>query len=168
MTESTFAPRLFGDEAAVARIANGLLAANLPIGEWTHEAHLAATAWLSMRRPDLVLEAQLPDIIRRYNVSTGGVNDDHRGYHETLTQLYIAGVRAHVEALAAEVPVVAAVNALIMSPRGSRLWPMQFYSRTRLFSVEARRRFVAPDVCDFEDVPADCTCKPRPVAQPMA
>jgi hypothetical protein len=38
------------------------------------------------------------------------------------------------------------VNALLRSPMGSRDWPLRFYSRERLFSVEARRIFVAPDI----------------------
>jgi hypothetical protein len=29
---------------------------------------------------------------------------------------------------------------------GKRDWPMRFYSRQLLFSVEARRRFVEPDL----------------------
>jgi hypothetical protein len=29
---------------------------------------------------------------------------------------------------------------------GRRDWPMRFYSRDRLLSVEARRKFVAPDL----------------------
>ena len=29
---------------------------------------------------------------------------------------------------------------------GRRDWPLRFYSAERLFSVEARRNFVAPDV----------------------
>jgi hypothetical protein len=32
---------------------------------------------------------------------------------------------------------------------GGRDWPLRFYSRERLFSVEARRNFVAPDIAAF-------------------
>jgi hypothetical protein len=38
------------------------------------------------------------------------------------------------------------VNELLLSPMGRRDWPLRFYSRERLFSVEARRNFVPPDV----------------------
>jgi hypothetical protein len=37
------------------------------------------------------------------------------------------------------------VNALLLSPRGARDWPLQFYSRERLFSVEARLGLAEPD-----------------------
>ncbi|MEY4269707.1 MAG: hypothetical protein RLZZ58_923 [Pseudomonadota bacterium] len=140
-----FSPRLFASDAAVRRVGTGLLARTLPRPAWTHEAHLAACVWLMRARPDIAPERDLPAIIRAYNVSVGGVNDDTQGYHETLTQLYIAGVRAHLAELPAETPLVDAVNALIASPRGARDWPLTLYSRDLLFSVAARRGFVAPD-----------------------
>ena len=34
-------------------------------------------------------ERDLPDLIRRYNESVGGVNSDTEGYHETITQVFI-------------------------------------------------------------------------------
>jgi len=33
-----------------------------------------------------------------------------------------------------------------LSRMGRRGWPLRFYSGERLFSVEARRHFVAPDL----------------------
>jgi hypothetical protein len=75
MTE--FAPRLFSTDAEIERIGEGLLARTLPRAEWTHEAHLAATTWLLLKRPDIDVDKQLPDFIRRYNESVGGVNTDN-------------------------------------------------------------------------------------------
>ena len=37
------------------------------------------------------------------------------------------------------------VNALLASDVGSRDWPLRFYSRELLFSVQARRGFLTPD-----------------------
>ena len=65
--------------------------------EWTHEAHLAATTYLLLRRPDMDLDEELPDIIRRYNESVGGVNSDSEGYHETITRVFLHGVRLFLE-----------------------------------------------------------------------
>lgn len=136
--------RLFADDAAVRRIGEGLLARTLPRADWTHEAHLAACLWLVRERSDIALEVDLPAIIRGYNESVGGVNDDTQGYHETLTQFYIGVGRTH-HARTAELPLCEAVNALLVAPDGQRDWPLNFYSRERLFSVEARRYHVAPD-----------------------
>src|SRR3954463_10309936 len=91
MTE--YHPRLFHSDAEIEHIGEGLLARNLPPEEWTHEAHLAATTWLLTRRPDIDIDAELPGIIRAYNESVGGVNDDPQGYHETIPRLFLHGVR---------------------------------------------------------------------------
>ena len=137
-------PRFFADADAILRIGTGLLDRSLPRAEWTHEAHLAACLWLVRERPEIDAETALPAIIRGYNEAVGGVNDDHQGYHETLTQLYIAGVRAH-HAAHRDTDLLASVNALLASARGARDWPLAFYSRELLFSVAARRAYLAPD-----------------------
>jgi len=58
-------PRLFPDDDAIRRVGEGLLACTLPRPEWTHEAHLAACAWLILERPDILPERDLPHLIRR-------------------------------------------------------------------------------------------------------
>ena len=137
--------RLFETAEAVRRIGEGLLARSLPKADWTHEAHLAACAWLVLERPDMALEDELPAIIRSYNLAVGGVNDDSQGYHETLTQLYIIGVRRFLANCAAE-GLLGKVNALLASEIAPRGWPFRFYSRDLLFSVAARRGWVEPDL----------------------
>ena len=146
MTEPTLRP--FADDAAVRRVGEGLLARTLPRPEWTHEAHLAACLWLVTERPDIEPESDLPGIIRAYNISAGAVNDDTQGYHETLTQLYIKGVRAFV-ATCPEQAVASRVTALLASAMAPRDWPLRFYSRERLFSVAARRGWIEPDLAPF-------------------
>lgn len=149
---SEFEVRLFHDDASVVHIGEGLLARTLPREEWTHEAHLAACTWIVRDRPDIDIERELPTIISRYNVSVGGVNDDTQGYHETITQVYIAGVKAHLAEVGPTLPLHEAVNALLLSPRGRRDLPLRFYSKELLFSVPARRRFVPPDRASLSDI----------------
>jgi hypothetical protein len=138
--------RLFADDAAVRHVGEGLLARSLPKAEWTHEAHLAACLWLLRERPDFVPERDMPGTISAYNLSVGTDNTDSAGYHETLTQLYIRGVRAFAETLPEGIGLAEAVNALLESEIGDRQWPLCFYSRERLFSVKARRGWVEPDL----------------------
>ena len=140
-----FEVRTFSDEAAIRWVGEGLLARTLPRAEWTHEAHLAACLWLVRERSDIRIEQQLPNIIRSYNESVGGVNDDAQGYHETLTQFYISTVKAH-HGEQAELDLLESVNLLLRSHRGKRDWPLRFYSKDVLFSVEARRELVPPDL----------------------
>jgi hypothetical protein len=147
MTE--FAPRLFRSDAEIERIGEGLLARTLPRDDWTHEAHLAATTYLLLKRPDIDLDAQSPDIIRKYNESVGGVNSDSEGYHETITRTFLRGVRLFLAEADLHEPLHELVNELLLSPMGRRDWPLRFYTPQRLFSVEARRDWVRPDIASI-------------------
>jgi hypothetical protein len=144
MTE--YRPRLFRSGAEIEHIGKGLIARTLLRPEWTHEAHLAATTYLLLRRPDVDVDKQLPGIIRRFNESVGGVNSATEGYHETITRVFLHGVRLFLAEADLDEPLHELVNDLLVSPMGRRDWPLRFYSAERLFSVEARRHFVPPDI----------------------
>lgn len=139
-------PRLFSSSDEIRSIGERLLSCTLPRAEWTHEAHLAATTYLAAERPDIDLKEKLPDIIRRYNVSVGGINDETQGYHDTITAVFLAGVYDHLHDRRPDEDLVETVNKLLQSEQGRRDWPLQFYSEPYLFSVEARLRFVKPDL----------------------
>ena len=144
MTE--YRPRLFRSDAEIEHLGEGLVARTLARPEWTHEAHLAATTYLLLRRPDIDLDKELAGIIRRFNESVGGVNSDTEGYHETITRSFLHGVRLFLAEADPKEPLHKLVNELLLSPMGRRDWPLRFYSGERLFSVEARRHFVPPDI----------------------
>ena len=144
MTE--YRPRFFHSDAEIEHIGDGLLACTLARAEWTHEAHLGATTYLSLRRPEVNLDEELPGIIRRYNASVGTPNSDSEGYHETITRVFLHGVRLFLGEANPKEPLHDLVNELLLSPMGRRDWPLRFYSPERLFSVEARRRFLPPDL----------------------
>ena len=140
-----YSPRLFERDEDISAIGEGLLARTLPREAWTHEAHLGACLWLLTERRDVDVDAEIGTIIRRFNESVGGVNDDTQGYHDSITRAYVAGVRLFLSQTA-ETGLAARVNAMLLSDVGRRDWPLRFYSRELLFSVEARRNFVLPDL----------------------
>ena len=144
MTE--YRPRLFHSDAEIEHLGEGLVACTLKRPEWTHEAHLAATTYLLTRRPDIDLDKELPGIIRRFNESVGGVNSDTEGYHETITRVFLKGVRLFLSEADLSDPLHELVNELLLSPMGRRDWPLRFWSKERLMSVEARRNWVEPDL----------------------
>ncbi|WP_340315965.1 hypothetical protein [Rhizorhabdus argentea] len=139
------APRLFGGEHEIRRIGLGLLDRTLPKEQWTHEAHLATCLWILTERPEILPERDMREIISGYNAAIGGLNDDQSGYHDTITQCFIAGIRKWLARTGAT-SLLDRVNGLLLEPEGQRDWPLRFYSRASLFSVEARRRRTAPDV----------------------
>jgi hypothetical protein len=147
---SEYEVRLFQEDAAIVAIGEGLLARTLPREAWTHEAHLAACTWIVRDRPDIAPEDDMATIISTYNVAVGGVNDDSQGYHETITQIYIAAVKAHLSEIKSDTPLWQSVNTLLLSERGGRELPLKFYSKARLFSVAARRNFIEPDLLELE------------------
>jgi len=144
MTE--YRPRFFTSDAEIEHLGERFLACALPKEGWTHEAHLATTTWLLLNRPDIDVDKDLPGLIRRYNESVGGVNSDSEGYHETITRAFLAGVRLFLGEADRREPLHELVNELLLSPMGRRDWPLRFYSRDRLLSVEARRAFIPPDL----------------------
>ena len=144
MTE--YEPRLFADDEAVRRIGEGLVGRTLTRPDWTHEAHLAACLYVIEQRPDIVAERDLPDIIRRFNESVGGVNDETQGYHETITQCFIKAARVYLSSTDPALPLAEKVNGLLLAPEGKRDWPLRFYSPDLLFSRAARLGWVEPDL----------------------
>lgn len=146
-----FSARLFAGDEDIRAIGTGLLARTLPREAWTHEAHLGACLWLLSERPDIDVDAEIADIIRGFNESVGGVNDDHNGYHDSITRAYVAGVRLFLSKTTAT-GLAERVNAMLLSDVGRRDWPLRFYSRELLFSVPARRGFVEPDLAPLPQV----------------
>ena len=141
--------RFYASDDAVARIAHGVIARTLPKPEWTHAAHFAAVLWLLRTRPVAVVVAEMPGLIRAYNVATETPNTDTGGYHHTIT---LASVRAAADFLGryrADHDLHAIVDDLMASPLGSPGWLLDYWSKARLFSVEARRSWAEPDLQPF-------------------
>ena len=149
MTIKTHEPRLVAGDSAIRSLGERMIACTLPRAEWTHEAHLATCAWLILERLDIVPERDLPDLIRRYNESVGGVNSDTEGYHETITQCFIRAVRLFLARTEPALPMVEKVNRLLCSEEGRRDWPLCFYDPKTWFSRQARLGWVEPDLAEM-------------------
>ncbi len=139
----TFVPFTSDDE--ILKIGRGLMDRTLPKVEWTHAAHFAVTIWLLTNNAKIHVAQELPCAIRAYNEATGVANTDTSGYHETITQASIRGAESFVSQSRRQ-PLVAICNALMASPLGSPKWLLTYWSHSRLFSVEARRVWLDPDV----------------------
>ncbi len=136
----------YSSEADIVRIGEGLMACNLPREEWTHGAHFAAALWLMRYRPELEPASVMPGLIRAFNESVGGVNSDTAGYHETITQASLRAARGVFDSFPADVPVWRIVNALMKTNLANPNWLLEYWSRDRLMSVEARRAWLEPDL----------------------
>ena len=131
------------DEAA-ERIYLRLVNRTLPRAEWTHPAHLVFATVLLDRVGLAAAEETAPGRIRAYNESVGGVNDDSQGYHHTITLFFLRHIAAFFGAAPLD-GVGARATRLLASPLALPDYPLRFYSKERLFSVDARRNWAEPE-----------------------
>ena len=136
---------VFASEAEIIRIGEGLFAKTLPRTDWTHAAHFAAALWLMRYRPELDAAQTLPGLIRAYNESVGRVNDETGGYDETITLASLRAARGILDAYPPDMPIYRIVNALMATNLADPNWLLEYWSRERLMSVEARRTWLEPD-----------------------
>lgn len=138
----------FVSDGEVVAIGRGLCTRTLPKPRWTHAAHFATALWLLRCHPEIDVHCAMPEMIRAYNAVTGVANTDSSGYHETITQASLRAARAFLTARL-HLPLFAVCNELMSSPLGNPEWPLAYWSRERLYSVEARRAWVEADLEAF-------------------
>jgi hypothetical protein len=117
----------------------------LPKSEWTHQAHLRVGLWHVDRygREDALV--RLRSGIRRLNESHGAVNSDAAGYHETITRFYVQLMARFLDT-ADRSRTLDDLTAQFIARYPTSDLPLRYYTRERLFSVEARRRWIEPDL----------------------
>jgi len=140
----------FINDAQIAHIATGFIDTTLAKAEWTHAAHFAALLWILRHRPELHPETDMPGLIRAYNGATGTENSDTSGYHETITLASIAVTRAVMAGQASDQPLHTILQQIMASNLGQSDWLLAHWRRETLFSVEARRHWVAPDLASLD------------------
>jgi hypothetical protein len=118
-------------------------AGTLPAAEWTHAAHLRV-AWMYLRARPLDEAHVLMRVgIVRLNAAHGLVETPSRGYHETMTRVWLRLVGAAMR----ETPHHDD-SALFLAAHAATLAkdaPLRHYSKELLLSVAARACFVEPD-----------------------
>ena len=136
----------FSSEDEIAHIAHGVVERTLPKPEWTHAAHFACALYLLRHRGIERTLAEMPDLIRAYNLATGVANTDSEGFHATITTASIRAASPVLEGFGPNVGLHLVLDVLMAGPLGESKWPLAYWTRERLFSVEARRGWVEPDV----------------------
>lgn len=117
----------------------------LPEAEWTHAAHFAVALCL-LSDKDRDAFSAMPLLIRAYNESIGGVNSDSEGYHETITRVSLLAAKHILSEAEPSDALTDILNTLLQSRYADSRWVLNHWSKQRLFSVEARRSWVEPDL----------------------
>jgi hypothetical protein len=139
-------PTFFCTDTEIERIGRGFADCSLPKREWTHAGHFAAVLWLLRYRGGLDVTAEMPRLIRTYNEATGVANTDSGGYHQTITLASIRAARSVLHEHGEGVRLHVVANDLLAREFGRSDWLLRYWSRPRLFSVEARRVWIEPDL----------------------
>ena len=83
--------------------------------------------------------------IKRFNEAKGIVTTKQSGYHETITLFYISIISKYLRESCADNRIVHLMNNL-MQRYGEKSLPLEYYSKERLMSSEARANWIEPDL----------------------
>lgn len=136
-------------------IVNGFRAKTLSVNEWTHEAHLITGLWHAAELGYENALAEMRANIPTYNESTGGMNTDSSGYHDTITVFWIWLLNEFWNRYSVNGASFESVcNQFLQSRYSDRTNAFIFYSREYLFTKKARLENVEPDIqpLDFEKI----------------
>ena len=138
-------PEPFGARDEIERLVSEFESCTLPRDEWNHRAHLTVGLWYLASRSLKEATGLIRASIQKYNHACGIVTTKESGYHETITLFYVWLVSKYLEGAARGGSIVELVNGLL-DTYGDRSLPLEYYSKERLMSWEARTSWVEPDL----------------------
>lgn len=136
----------FKNNQEAEELVRGFLDLSLDAKKFNHQGHLTVAIWYLNWYPMYKATDLIRENIRQFNVAKGGENTNSGGYHETITLFYMHVVDQFLANEGHSQDLAHLANTLIASEMGARDYPLQFYSKEKLFSVEARRDFVEADL----------------------
>lgn len=117
--------------------------AKLPHESWRHAEHLTMAMHYALGNSFDEALNKMRDGILKLNDFHGVITTPERGYHETLTVIWTRAVFDFVKANPNN-NLVEMANEIIET--FDKDYPLNFYSKELLFSVEARYGFVEADL----------------------
>ena len=133
------------EDADIAAVVRSFEDCSLPRPEWTHANHLVVALWYVLHHTPADAVTLMRDGIYRY----ANVHGSRTGYHETITLAWVAVIERFLKMRGRDQPV-SVLAARLLAECGDKEYLLRFYSRERLFSDEARVRWVAPDLAEIE------------------
>ncbi|MGB9180155.1 MAG: hypothetical protein WCB68_13065 [Pyrinomonadaceae bacterium] len=134
--------------AEVERLVREFELCRLPRAKWTHHAHLTVALWYLMRHTEAEATVLIRDRIKLYNKACGVETTPTSGYHETITLFYIHAISRYLSNANKDCSFTSLLSGLIETC-GNKNFPLEYYSRDRLMSWEARTEWVKPDLKNF-------------------
>jgi hypothetical protein len=136
--------RKYESEKDIAELVRAFESAAIPRDEWKHAEHLiVALYYVSHYDIETATEKMRFGIL---NLLANGFNIDlakEMPYHETITIFWIRTVAAFHASSNGE-PIAEKIAKMV--ERFDKDYLLSFYTRERLFSDEARARYIEPDL----------------------
>lgn len=117
----------------------------LPLDEWNHRGHLTVALWYLSRHDRETATNMMRQNLLRYIAAHGIVTTKDSGYHETITLFFMRVLSKHLSECGEGASILDLTNRLIETD-GDKNLPLEYYSKKRLMSLEARTRWVEPDL----------------------
>ena len=133
-------------KSAIEQIVVGFHQKTLPLKQWTHQAHLIVGLDTILKHG---VEHSIPVMrqgIKAYNLSVGTQNTDSSGYHESITIFFLHALQAFREKYSDLKTLPELIPQLDQSQLMAQSFMFHFYKKETLFSIQARRHWVAPDI----------------------
>jgi hypothetical protein len=130
-------------ENEILEIINLFESAKLTHENWRHAEHLIMAMHYALHNDFDQTLNKMRNGILKLNDFHGVVTTNERGYHETLTVIWTRAVFDYVKANPNK-HLLELANEIIET--FDKNYPLKFYSRESLFSVEARYGFVEADL----------------------
>jgi len=132
------------EDSEVQRLVQEFESLTLPYENWTHRAHLAVAMYYVRSLSFEEALSQLRLRINAYNVACGNPN----GYNETITIMFLRKIASESKKELRKLDLhegVAFLEALCKVE-----WLYQYYTPELIWSSEAKKCWVNPDVTDLD------------------
>lgn len=134
----------YSTENEIRSLIDSFESGTLPRQSWTHAAHLTVALWYLMQNPLTAID-QIRCGIQNYNAAIGIKPTPTGGYHETITLFWIRMVQEFIASVERSVSFCDLARMLINHYSDPKLL-FQYYSHDRLFSPQARKIWIEPDL----------------------
>jgi len=118
---------------------------------WKHQAHLIVAAWYCCHYETNEALDQLRAAIQNYNNKNGIVNSATSGYHETGTVFWTRIVAALLASSERNASFPQAAEIVLAYVAAHRNLLAEYYSFDPINSLEARKRWIEPDLKALPD-----------------
>ncbi|HKZ79990.1 MAG TPA: hypothetical protein VJ124_17080 [Pyrinomonadaceae bacterium] len=131
---------VYRTESEIEEVVKGLELCTTAKDLFPHSSHLTVAVWYLRNAEFPVATEKMRNALRRF-LRHHGVNEEK--YNETLTMFWLRMVEQALRE--AEDSVVGSTNAILESLGNSSL-VLEYYSKERLWSEEARLAWLGPDL----------------------